>query len=226
MRTAVVIVGVIALVGTGPAGYAAGPRPTSCLSASDAAHDEEPPPQAVGFERGSLDVLGLTMRADAKALRVVVRARSLARPVQPPGQNLSYRVFWATRPPEAPEQRFSLDAELDGMTAVFTLGVAPADTRTAATGSVYTQVGGPLAGSVDPARRTVTVDVPRSLLAPYTKGKGRVLREIAFTSWHGIGNPTVSYGGQAVAGSSGYRRIADTNVTSAQLDVSAPRCRP
>lgn len=205
---------------------AAASGPTSrCLFLLDEAHDEEPPPQAVGFDAGSLDVLSLRIATDPRVLRLTVGVRSLSQPVQPPGQNVSYRVFWKTQPPEQPEARFSLDAELDGGLASFTLGKSQVDTRSPATGDTYTQIGGALTGSVDPARRTVTVEIPRSLLAPYTRGSGRVMKDIAFSAWHGIGNPMIAAGDRVILGSSGYRRITDRQTTQATVDLTASRCR-
>ena len=200
------------------------PPATRCVAAADDAHDEEPPAEAVGFDTGSLDVLGLRMNADSQLLRVVVTVRSLSQPIQPPGQNLSYRVFWTSQPPEQPEYRFSLDAQLDAQSASFTIGQAAVDTRTRNTGDSFVQIGGPLHGTVDPQRRTVTMDVPRSLLAPYTQGPGKRLTDIAFSSWHGLGNPAITVGDQVLVGSSGYRRLTDTQVTGRTLDLGATTC--
>ena len=223
-RTIAGVLLALALVGGGVA--SAKPTTTSnCLAATDAAHDEKPPPQAVGFDAGSLDVLSLKMSTTPKILRVVVTARSLREPIQPPGQNVSYRVFWTMDPPEQAQVRFSLDAVLDGDLASFTLGMSNVDTRSAATGDSYEQVGGPLSGTVDAAHAKVTVDVPRSLINQYTYGGGRFLKDITFSAWHGVGNPMLGLGGQVLVGSSGYRRIADSQETPRELDVYASRCR-
>lgn len=227
MRAREVMVGALTLLMLASAGQAgAASRSASrCLFLTDEAHDEEPPPQEIGFDAGSLDVLSLRITTDPQVVRMTVTVRSLSQPVQPPGQNVSYRVFWVTRPPEQPEARFSLDAELDGALTSFTLGMSQVDTRSPATGDSYTQLGGALTGAVDTARRTVTVDVPRNLLAPYTRGSGRVMRDVAFSAWHGIGNPMIAAGGRVILGSSGYRRITDRQTNVGTVDLTAPRCR-
>jgi hypothetical protein len=219
VRRTALTANVLVLVALGvPAWASDAQKHVRCLTVHDEAHDEAPPPEAVGFDRGSLDVLGLRLSADARNLRAVISVRSLGQPVQPPGQSISYFVEWTTEPhAEQAAAAFTLDAELDGGNGDFALVMRSLG---AGNSDVQTQVGGRMHGVVDVVRRTVTVDVPRSLLAPY----GPRFDDITVSSWHGVGNPSVAVSGQEAVGSSGYRRIADSASASHNLDLRATLC--
>jgi hypothetical protein len=218
----------LALVAPGAVAATTGPV-SGCTVVSDPKGDEDAGPlSAAGYDPRDLDLLGFELHGDGMHLVVRTRSAHLSRPLTPPGYRLSFQTFWSTQSQEAGDRSFKLTADFDGASSVFTLGVTAAGDPAAPDGSgkVYTQVGGPLSGTVDYRTAAVTVDIPYQLISQFAHGRdGMTLYEPAAASYWGFGNPSVSGGSTEVVGSSGYNRLADGALANEPFQMTrAGRC--
>jgi hypothetical protein len=196
---------------------------SGCTVVSDPRGDQDPGPlPAAGYDQRDLDLTGFDFRGDGRQLVVRTRSAHLSQPVAPPGYRLSFQTYFSTRS-ESGDRSFKLTSEFDGASSLFTLGATAAGDPAAPDGSgkAYTQIGGPLSGSVNYRTGEVTVRIPYQLISQFAPGRDAMtLYAPAVGSYWGFGNPSVSSGNNQVVGSSGYNRLADGAVANDPFRLS------